>query len=534
MGMFNWFQPDPRRPMMPAQAMKEDPKRAPVGYTAKGAPKQLNMGDAAEALGGEAGGERGMLAGFSNLMGRLNDGMFNDDPGRWTSQDSLSMGLAMMGAAGSPNGWAELAPAVQNIQAGIRGRVADQEARDWRERQWNLGMKQDERLRNAERDEAKDMERRNEMMANYQSDLELLDMSPAERLRAATTGQVPASASGPLASQIDVSDPTIRRRLADARVAMAREGMALPQQQAPQRQDLPSGMMYDDAGNPVWAPNYLEGQAYLKSIGSGGQGPAQYRTLTPDEVQSVGLPQGTLAQIDSNGKVSIVQEGSGGTGGPSLISPMLAGAEPGVQSRIIGEEMDVIAEAEEELGRLSNLATKTQQFEDLSQNYNANPLRWPQWRPMGKGTINDIGQTFSMRTSDLEQITSELTPLMRPPGSGTMSDGDREMFEQATVNINNRPGTNRRIQATAQASRDNQEAYINFLRDWQNTNGFGTQGQAQQVWMLYSNQNPVFDQETGMPVQNRVPFNAWYQNELMQSEIDQLDAEAARLMEGAQ
>lgn len=166
-------------------------------------------------------------------------------------------------------------------------------------------------------------------------------------------------------------------------------------------------------------------------------------------------------------------------------SPYLEGLPTSVQSAIVNNEMDVLQKSDERVRSLENMATKTQQFNTEAENYTA----------QGAGWLQDIGQIFSMKTSDLNQITNELVPLMREAGSGPMSDKDAERYESSVTNVNNTRETNERVAQNYAAAVANEKDYNAWLRDWQQRNGYGGQQQAIAIWNQYANDESLFDKD---------------------------------------
>lgn len=105
----------------------------------------------------------------------------------------------------------------------------------------------------------------------------------------------------------------------------------------------------------------------------------------------------------------------------------------------------------------------------------------------GAGVGFDVGQALDMRTSNLTQITNELAPSMREPGSGAMSDRDVEMYKTSTVSVNNtdKGNANFALRANAVANRLNE--YYHFLQQYRAEYGPGTLAEAERYWNQYAN-----------------------------------------------
>lgn len=127
----------------------------------------------------------------------------------------------------------------------------------------------------------------------------------------------------------------------------------------------------------------------------------------------------------------------------------------------------------------------------------------------GVGGGESWSQFWDTRSPELEALTSKITPLMRPEGSGSMSDGDRMMFREAVVNIRNREEGNRYAAQAAEAIRTRQSDYVAFLREAIDLNDPTSRQQAQAIWDQYARDVPVFDQKTGKPNTQVMPFEQW-------------------------
>ena len=69
----------------------------------------------------------------------------------------------------------------------------------------------------------------------------------------------------------------------------------------------------------------------------------------------------------------------------------------------------------------------------------------------GAAAFKQAAGNFGIKTEGLDDIQAaqaiinKLVPAQRPPGSGTMSDADLELYKQSLPRIINQPGANREI-----------------------------------------------------------------------------------------
>ncbi len=206
-------------------------------------------------------------------------------------------------------------------------------------------------------------------------------------------------------------------------------------------------------------------------------------------------------------------------------APALQGLPTAVQSRIVGQELDVLNQSDSRLSALREIATLTDQFNEIAENYGA----------QGEGLINDFGQIFSMKTSDLKQISNKLVPAMREAGSGPMSDKDAEMYRSSIVNVNNTRKTNLRVAKSYAASVENEEAYNEFLRWGQAQYGYGSQQQLIQTWNQYADENPLYNGEGDVNIGEdgrltRPSIQEWMQAKAAEARVAEIDAELEALM----
>lgn len=166
---------------------------------------------------------------------------------------------------------------------------------------------------------------------------------------------------------------------------------------------------------------------------------------------------------------------------------------------IYNKNMDAVADAEAAQSDLSTIAATAQQFLDVVGDDN-----WIQ----GESIISDLMQAGSFKTTELKALTDRIAPLMRKPGSGSSSDRDVEMFKRSVVNVNNTPEANKRFAQGAVAMAKRNQEYIDFLNQAITPSDPQSRQKANQLWGLYKNDVPLFDQKTGALLPQR-SFSDW-------------------------
>lgn len=184
------------------------------------------------------------------------------------------------------------------------------------------------------------------------------------------------------------------------------------------------------------------------------------------------------------------------------VAPGLAGLPPGVQSAIVTKELGGLESAAENRGRSDEIVNLAEEWLRIADGYGA----------QGGGVFADIGQALSQKTAPLKGLTERMVMLQKKPGTGPMTDDDARRAQRATLNINQGPEANRQVLAVYQAQAQNDRDYEAWLREAQATFGYGAANQANQLWMQYSRANPVYDKETGQPLQ-RMPITQWLQSQ---------------------
>jgi hypothetical protein len=171
--------------------------------------------------------------------------------------------------------------------------------------------------------------------------------------------------------------------------------------------------------------------------------PNRVRTMTPQEMQAAGLPQGTSAQIDSNGKIDILNKREG----------------------LSAAEQKTVREAKMRMPRLNAAMRRVERLGSavaaLSDNpmFNGGPMdaKVLQYRPEGREVM-----------AASAQLMPELTALTRVPGIGSQSDLEARLASLAMPSLEMPPEVNARSQAELVAFvKDLQAAYESLLQGGQ-------------------------------------------------------------------
>jgi hypothetical protein len=129
-----------------------------------------------------------------------------------------------------------------------------------------------------------------------------------------------------------------------------------------------------------------------------------YRTLTPKEVEAAGLPAGTSAQVDQNGKIDVLSKRD--------------------TSGTLSQKDAVTAK-----NKLTTIKVARKQLEDIKNAYSkiqGSLSAGPSWTGQGFWASEE-GKKFD---SAVGRMRSTLTALTRVPGVGAMSDYETKLDQQ--------------------------------------------------------------------------------------------------------
>ena len=159
-----------------------------------------------------------------------------------------------------------------------------------------------------------------------------------------------------------------------------------------------------------------------------------FRPLSAEEKKQFGLPQDQSFQISSSGKIDQVSKGE-------LVKNIIGGEEGAFVKKSqekLAENYVTIADSGRtarrslsDITRLESLLEKT-------------PTGFGASAKLAAGNIGIATKGLS-ELQAADALINKLVPQQRPPGSGTMSDADLELYKKSVVRIINQPGANKLI-----------------------------------------------------------------------------------------
>lgn len=134
-----------------------------------------------------------------------------------------------------------------------------------------------------------------------------------------------------------------------------------------------------------------------------------------------------------------------------------------------------------------------------------------------KGAFKESLPDFALdaKTAELRSIIKKIVPQMRPAGSGTTSDRDMKIFEQATVGLGKDKEANLNIVRGRKIVDENNIAKEELRYEWVN-NG-GNLGDFDKAWRQYLNANPIFENKSGALNKNRQDAYSWFSGGVQQN-----------------
>jgi len=159
-----------------------------------------------------------------------------------------------------------------------------------------------------------------------------------------------------------------------------------------------------------------------------------FRPLSAEEKKQLGLPKDQSFQISSSGKIDQVSKGE-------LVRNIIGGEEGAFVKKSqekLAENYVTIADSGRtarrslsDITRLESLLEKT-------------PTGFGASAKLAAGNIGIATKGLS-ELQAADALINKLVPQQRPPGSGTMSDADLELYKKSVVRIINQPGANKLI-----------------------------------------------------------------------------------------
>jgi len=159
-----------------------------------------------------------------------------------------------------------------------------------------------------------------------------------------------------------------------------------------------------------------------------------FRPLSTEEKRQFGLPQDQSFQISSSGKIDQVSKGE-------LVKNIIGGEVSPFEKKSqekLAENYVTIADSGRTARRsLSDINRLESLLEKTSTGFGASAK-------LAAGNIGIVTKGLS-ELQAAEALINKLVPQQRPPGSGTMSDADLELYKKSVVRIINQPGANKLI-----------------------------------------------------------------------------------------
>ena len=251
-----------------------------------------------------------------------------------------------------------------------------------------------------------------------------------DRIAAATTMQPTTMGAGP-----EQLTALTNQMLFPGESALSAEDAALTQRALLSNVNLPRRAVTDEAAANQAVMDYLRVASPVEYAKLTAKEPKEsFKILTREEAKQRGLPEDRVFQISSSGKVDEVGRGplvKNVVGGEQ--SPFLKRAQE-QQAAIFGD----IKKSGDGARRTLNDVTRLGSILDKS----PGGLEAGFKLAAGNFGINTKGLD-SLQTA--ESIINRLVPQQRPPGSGTMSDADLELFKKSLPRIINQPNGNKAI-----------------------------------------------------------------------------------------
>lgn len=126
-----------------------------------------------------------------------------------------------------------------------------------------------------------------------------------------------------------------------------------------------------------------------------------------------------------------------------------------------------------------------ERFEQLMSQQNTGPIAGSRLNPISY---------FDSEISEMRKIQDRLTPQQRAPGSGSTSNFDAQMFQNALFGANAPEETNKSVIAFTKAQASDELNKQAFMSDYLTANGH--LNGADKSWQEYLDNNPIFDPES--------------------------------------
>ena len=139
----------------------------------------------------------------------------------------------------------------------------------------------------------------------------------------------------------------------------------------------------------------------------------------------------------------------------------------------------------------------------------------------GPGTV--ISSLYSPNVQRMRAITEAMAPLMRPPGSGAMSDGDAMMYRRGLPNIMNFGGANQAAREMMEARIQNDIDFAGFIT-YAQSQGIPL-SEAQSLWQVYSSNEPLYGR--GGETRQRQSWQQYFSQSAQQPDDDTMTFDTA-------
>ena len=159
-----------------------------------------------------------------------------------------------------------------------------------------------------------------------------------------------------------------------------------------------------------------------------------FRPLSAEEKKAFGLPQDQSFQVSSSGKIDQVTKGA-------LVKNVIGGEE----SAFVKKSQEKLAENYVTIADSGRTARRSlSDITRLESLLEKTPTGFGASAKLAAGNIGIATKGLS-ELQAADALINKLVPQQRPPGSGTMSDADLELYKKSVVRIINQPGANKLI-----------------------------------------------------------------------------------------
>lgn len=156
--------------------------------------------------------------------------------------------------------------------------------------------------------------------------------------------------------------------------------------------------------------------------------------------------------------------------------------------RMANEEAKILDLAFQDARRLDNIVGQASAFGERNRRTGTGGVAAMPW---AQGVLS----AFSEDMANMRSISNTLTPRMREPGSGSMSDRDVIIFQSSVPNPAMPGNTNRDIRKRFEAAQKRANDYVSFLQEYQAQYGNGALREARRLWQNYASAERIYDDQ---------------------------------------